>query len=119
VRIVSRALFLISAGFLILFAVSNRETVSVALWPLPFLADVPLYLLCFLILLIGILIGLGIAWIASRRDRRELRARRRRIEALERELAATQSQLPDHPSASAALPALRPRQLVKEGNGTA
>ena len=114
-RIVHRALFLISAVFLILFAVSNRETVSVALWPLPFLADVPFYLACFLSLFIGALIGLGAAWTADGRDRRELRARRRRIEALERELAATQSQLQDQPSAETDLPApLRPRQMGRE-----
>ena len=46
-RILYRAGFLVVAVFLILFAVSNRETVSVGLWPLPFLADLPLYLLCF------------------------------------------------------------------------
>ena len=105
-RIVHRALFLVVAVFLILFAVSNRERVSVGLWPLPFLADVPLYLLCFLSLLIGGLIGLGAAWITHAGDRRELRARRRRIDALERELTATQSQLEDHPAPSTPLPAV-------------
>src|ERR1700746_2886050 len=84
--------------FLILFAVSNRETVSVEFWPLPFLADVPLYLLCFLSLLIGALIGVAAAAPAVHGTRRELRVRRRRIEALERELTATQSQLDDHPA---------------------
>lgn len=94
-RIVYRAVFLVVAIVLILFAVSNRETVSIAFWPLPFLADVPLYLLCFLTLSIGALIGVGAASFGRRRDRRELRARRRQIESLQRELAATQSQLKD------------------------
>jgi lipopolysaccharide assembly protein A len=98
VRILFRAVFLVIAITLILFAVSNRETVSVGFWPLPFLADLPLYLLCFLSLLIGALIGVAAAWIAGHRNRRELSARRRRIEALERELTATQSQLEDHPA---------------------
>ena len=97
-RILFRAVFLVIAITLILFAVSNRETVSVGFWPLPFLADLPLYLLCFLSLLIGALIGVAAAWIAGHRNRRELSARRRRIEALERELTATQSQLEDHPA---------------------
>ncbi len=96
-RIFYQAVILIGAIFLILFAVSNRETVSLALWPLPFLIDLPLYLLFFLSLLIGILIGVSAAWIAGHRDRSELRHRRRRIEALERELAATQSRLKDQP----------------------
>lgn len=92
-RIVYRAFFLVFAILVVMFAVSNRETVSIAFWPLPFLADVPLYLLCFLSLLIGALIGLSAAFVGRRRNRRELRARRRRIESLERELAATQAQL--------------------------
>ena len=96
-RTVYRVIILAGAILLILFAVSNRETVSVELWPLPFLAEVPLYLLCFLSLLIGTLIGAAIAWIAGRRNRRELRSRRRRIEALERELTATQSRI-ENPS---------------------
>jgi uncharacterized integral membrane protein len=91
-----RTVFLVIAIVLILFAVSNREAVSVEFWPLPFLADVPLYLLCFLSLLVGALIGVAIAWMAGHHNRRELRARRRRIEALERELMATQSQIEDH-----------------------
>ena len=107
-RIVYQAVFLVVAIFLILFAVSNRETVSVGLWPLPFLADVPLYLLCFLTLSFGALIGVGAALITRGRDRRELRTRRRRIESLERELAATQSQLSGNGTPSATpLPAGR------------
>ncbi len=73
-RILYRAVFLVIAIILILFAVSNRETVSVGFWPLPFLADVPLYLLCFLSLLAGALIGLAVTWMAGHRNRRELRA---------------------------------------------
>jgi lipopolysaccharide assembly protein A len=76
-----------------LFAISNRETASLALWPLPYLIELPLYLLFFFSLLIGALIGAFAMWISYSSNRRELRQRRRRIEALERELAATQSQL--------------------------
>ena len=107
-RILYRAVILAGAILLILFAVSNRETVSLALWPLPFLVDLPLYLLFFLSLFVGALIGASAVWIAGRRDRRELRHRRRRIEALERELAATHSQLETQPEPSvAAFPASR------------
>jgi uncharacterized integral membrane protein len=106
VRILYRAGFLVIATFLILFAVSNRETVSVGFWPLPFLADVPLYLLCFLSLVIGALIGVAIAWMAGHAKRRELRTRRRRIDALERELTTTQSQIGNRSEpAKAQLPA--------------
>lgn len=114
-RILFRAVFLVIAISLILFAVSNRETVSIGFWPLPFLADLPLYLLCFLSLLIGTLIGVAAAWIAGHRNRRELSARRRRIEALERELMATQSRLEDHSApAKTQLPATRQLQNVRQ-----
>jgi uncharacterized integral membrane protein len=118
VRILYRAVFLVIAILLILFAVSNRETVSVGFWPLPFLADVPLYLLCFLSLLIGALIGSAVTWTAGYRNRREFRARRRRIEALERELTATQSQLEHHPApAKTQLPVTRQLRPVLKGEG--
>ena len=118
-RILYRAIFLVIAIFLILFAVSNRETVSIGLWPLPFLADVPLYLLCFLSLLVGTLIGVAAAWMAGHGKRRELRSRRRRIEALERELTATQSQMGNHSEpARTQLPVTRqPRPLMMTQRG--
>ena len=76
----------------------------------------PLYLLCFFSLLIGALIGVAAAWMAGHGNRRELGARRRRIDALERELMATQSQLDNHSEATKTqLPVSRPlRPFVKE-----
>ncbi len=82
------------ALLLVVFAVSNRETVTVTLWPLPVMLDAPLYLIVLLVLLVGFLVGQLVAWINGGRWRREARRRSRRIEALERELAATQAQLP-------------------------
>jgi uncharacterized integral membrane protein len=108
VRVFRRSVAFLGAIVLILFAVSNRETISLSLWPLPFLVDLPLYLLFFLSLLIGFLVGGCAAWIAGGRDRGELRRRRRRIQALERELAVTQSQLEDRTAPMTALPATRP-----------
>jgi uncharacterized integral membrane protein len=85
------------ALLLIVFAVSNRETVSVTMWPLPFLLEAPLYLVVLLGMLAGFLIGELVAWINGRYWRRDARAKARRIEALERELAATQTQLAPAP----------------------
>jgi putative membrane protein len=108
VRILYRAIILAAAILLILFAVSNRETISLELWPLPFLVDLPLYLLFFLSLLVGAVIGASAARIVGRGTRRELRRHRRRSEALERELAATHSQLENRPEPPmTALPADR------------
>jgi uncharacterized integral membrane protein len=82
----------VAAGVLVPFAISNRAPVSLGLWPWPFLLETPLYLLVLLTLLTGVVIGAIGAWLSGR-SRRELRRQRRRVVALERELAATQAQL--------------------------
>ena len=86
---------LVAAILFIPFAVSNRDSVAIGFWPLPFLVDLPLYLLVLLLLLAGFIIGAVATWVAGRHIRRELRRRRRRVEALERELTAARSQLED------------------------
>lgn len=85
----------LAAGLLVPFAITNRASVSLGLWPLPFLLETPLYLLVLMTLLAGVLIGAAAVWLAGHRSRRELRRQRRRAAALERELAATQAQLSD------------------------
>lgn len=85
---------LVIAAVLALFAVSNRDSAALAFWPLPFVVELPLYLLVFAALALGFIVGEIAAWIAGRRWRREVRRRGRRIAALERELSATQAQLP-------------------------
>ncbi|HUZ72201.1 MAG TPA: lipopolysaccharide assembly protein LapA domain-containing protein [Stellaceae bacterium] len=77
----------------VLFAVSNRTAVTVTLWPLPARLEAPLYLVVLLTLLVGFLAGELVAWINGGRARRAARAQGQRIEALERELAATQARL--------------------------
>ena len=89
------ALTLVAVVLLIPFAVSNRAPVSIGFWPLPFLVALPLYLLVLSLLLLGFVIGAAAAWLAGRHVRRELRRRRRRVEALERELVVARSQLED------------------------
>jgi uncharacterized integral membrane protein len=84
---------LIVAAALAVFAASNRESVSLAFWPLPFLVELPLYLLVLAALVFGFIFGEFAAWIAARHWRREVRRRGRRIASLERELSATQAQL--------------------------
>jgi uncharacterized integral membrane protein len=86
----------------VVFAVSNRDAVSVTFWPLPVLIQAPLYLVVLLALVAGFLVGELIAWINAGRARRLARERARRIEALERELAATQAQLASAPASRAA-----------------
>ncbi len=73
---------------LVIFAVDNRQTVTVSLWPLPIEASIGLYLVVLLTLLVGFLIGELAAWMNGHRWRREARLKAKRIAELERELAA-------------------------------
>jgi uncharacterized integral membrane protein len=97
-RVVYWVTIFAASAFLISFAVSNRASVALGLWPLPFLIDLPLYLLALLLLLAGFVAGAGAAWISGGRARRELRRRRRRVETLERELQAARLQLEAQPA---------------------
>ncbi len=91
---------------LVVFAVSNLESVPVAFWPWSSLVVAPLYVVVLATLAVGFLAGEFVAWSNARRWRQEARRRARRIEALERELARTQAQLP--PSETGRLPPAGP-----------
>ena len=85
------------AAALALFAASNRESVALALWPFGLGLQLPLYLAVLGATFVGFVLGAFAAWVGGGRWRREARRRGRRIAALERELAATQAQLPPSP----------------------
>ncbi len=87
-RLLSWLVIALLALFAVVFAVSNRDVVTLTLWPFPFALTTQLYLVVLLTVLFGLLVGLLIGWIASWRVRRAARLRARRIEDLERELAA-------------------------------
>ena len=74
------------ALLLLSFAISNREAVTLGLWPLPFRIDAPVYLVALLPLLFGVVIGGLVLWFG--RFATGLRMRR-----LETRLAATQKDL--------------------------
>jgi uncharacterized integral membrane protein len=89
--------FALVALIVILFAVSNRQTVAVELWPLPDRAELPLYLLVLGTLLVGFVGGELVAWSGGWRWRREARRSRDRIAALESELAAERAERSQRP----------------------
>jgi lipopolysaccharide assembly protein A len=76
------------AVVLVVFAVANRDVVSLSFWPLPIELRAPVWAVVLLTLLAGFLIGEFVAWINGRRWRRRARDQARRVETLERELAA-------------------------------
>ena|SRR5690348_9091440 len=76
------------AVVLIVFAVNNRDAVTLSFWPLPVTLQAPVYLIVLLALLVGFLIGELVAWTNGRRWRQQARHSTRRIAELERALAA-------------------------------
>jgi lipopolysaccharide assembly protein A len=108
VRVVRWLVTLPIALIAIVFAISNYDKVPVGLWPFSDVLIMPLYLLVLGMLGVGFLAGEFVAWLYGGRWRREARRRQRRIEALERELAQTQAQLPRLEAGG--LPAAGPRR---------
>jgi len=91
-RVLFRLAMLAVAIVLAVFAVSNRGTISLGLWPVPDVVELPLYLIILACLLVGFLAGELAAWMAGRHWRREVRRSARRIASLERDLAAVRAE---------------------------
>ena len=72
-KILSRALFLLFILIGVLVAVSNAQPVQLALWPLPHIIVMPVYLLVIAMLMLGVLAGLSMGWWAGRHHRRRAR----------------------------------------------
>ncbi|SEP35832.1 Protein of unknown function [Rhodospirillales bacterium URHD0017] len=85
-KLLVRALFILFILIGVLIAVSNRQPVQLALWPLPHLVVLPLYLLVIGVLLLGVLAGLGMGWWAGRHHRRRAREASGEAARLEREM---------------------------------
>lgn len=83
---------------LVVFAVANKDAVTVSIDPLPFEIELPLYLLVFAVFFIGLVFGVVIgrlnAWSAARR-KTEAEKQRQARQALQSPGSATQNgQLP-------------------------
>jgi hypothetical protein len=110
-KILSRALFLIFLLIGALIAVSNAEPVQLALWPLPQVVIMPLYLLVVALLLLGMLSGLGLGWWAGRHYRRRARERGSEAARLEREVVRLRETLATGQAAPLTSAARAPRDL--------
>lgn len=84
---------------LAVFAVANKDAVTVSVEPLPFVIELPLYLLVFAVLLFGLLLGAMFGWLqawSSARRKAEAERQRQAREALQsaRPASETGGQLP-------------------------
>ena len=104
-------LWALIALFLLVFAIANRQTMTVDLWPFPVAFDWPVCVVVLITLAIGFLVGELVAWLNGHRWRREARRMKRRVEELERELAArAPTPAPNAPASTT--PALSPPRAI-------
>ncbi len=85
----------IVAVVVVLFIVANRGKVEISLWPLPYLVDLPLYLVFFIGLFAGMVLAGAIGVIRrarsfarTRRAEKESRRLQAEVDSLEQELDA-------------------------------
>ncbi|MDX2144737.1 MAG: LapA family protein [Rhodospirillaceae bacterium] len=85
---VLKTLLAIVAGMIVmLFAVSNRASITLEFWPLPYRIDAGLYAVVLVALLLGFLAGAFATWLSGAERRRELRAANKRMREMEHSLA--------------------------------
>ena len=113
-KILTRALFVLFVLVGVLIAVSNSQAVELALWPLPLLLRMPVYLLVMAVLLLGVLAGLGLGWWSGRHHRRRARDRGSDAARLEREVLRLREALAaNQPAPAAGTPAPREQKAIE------
>ncbi|MDB5489049.1 MAG: hypothetical protein JWQ58_2764 [Reyranella sp.] len=112
-KILTRALFLLFILIGVLVAVSNSQPVQLALWPLPHIIVMPVYLLVIAILMLGVLAGLGMGWWAGRHHRRRAREAGGEAARLDREVARLRATQAVQQAAAATGPAPRDQRALE------
>ena len=79
---------------LALFAVSNRQPVTVGFWPTDLALVVPLAGAVLAVAAVAFLVGAFIVWMTELRVRRRARRAEARVEVLEEEVRALRARLP-------------------------
>jgi uncharacterized integral membrane protein len=73
VGLLRKAFFILIGVIAVVFAVSNRQFATINLWPLPFEATLPLYMIALGATAFGLLVGAAASWLAK--EKMWLRAR--------------------------------------------
>jgi len=93
VKILSWMITLPLGLIIIVFSIANRTPVEVSIWPLPFTADIPLYIISLIALVSGVVWGGVSAWLAAGHIRKRSRENLRRAEHAEQDLKQAQARL--------------------------
>ncbi|GGF60956.1 hypothetical protein GCM10011332_13400 [Terasakiella brassicae] len=92
-KILSWLLFIPFALVVVIFAVSNRGSIAVDFWPLPFSQDIPLYLLSLGTLAFGFFFGALLTWLSVAKWRVIAISRKKDTEYAEQEIARLQQKI--------------------------
>ena len=108
-RILSTLIVVPLAVILIAFAVANRQSVTVSFDPLSstspaYAATLPLFILIFALLILGVLIGGAVAWVGQTKWRRTARKLDGEVRILHQELDAIRRRFAPEPPPTAILP---------------
>ena len=87
-----------------IFAIANREPITLDLWPFEASPRLPLFVILLACLVFGLMVGGLATWLSAAPARRRARQARRRVAELERE-AARLRQERDHAARAVAAPA--------------
>jgi uncharacterized integral membrane protein len=71
----------------VIFAIANRELITLDLWPFEFSLRLPLFVILLACVSIGLVVGGVATWLSAAPLRRRARRARRQVAELERELA--------------------------------
>jgi len=93
------------------FSIANRQTVALDLWPMPYTAEVKLFLLVLAPFVLGFLLGGMVSWTFGGSVRAKLRRSERAVLNLEREMNILHSQVAP-PESSADKPASSPTLIA-------
>jgi uncharacterized integral membrane protein len=70
----------------VIFAIANRESTTLDLWPFELSAQLPLFVILLACVVIGMVVGGVATWLSAAPVRRRARRARRQVAELEREL---------------------------------
>jgi uncharacterized integral membrane protein len=83
------------ALFVVVFSVTNRDSVALDLWPTPFAVQAPVFVVVLLSALAGFVVGALALWVSGGNDRRRARRMARRARDVEQQLAILREQMAD------------------------
>jgi putative membrane protein len=97
-KLVRLVLGLAGLVVIVAFAVANRTPVDVSFAPFPIVLELPVYGVFLLGLVLGGVIGGSAAWLGGHGHRRDARRMRRKVWALENQLARSRKQAESAPA---------------------